>query len=274
MAIDNRLWRWWAILERIAHAPGRITCWRDSRHWPSIGKGHLHPNPTAVIGLAEVVRIEGIGATVDLHPGDILLLDAGVWHSHVPLRPTAAWFGQGILPGWADLALVAPQVHWGGKVPLDPHAERLRRALTATPKRQTAAVAAWLAGLVEAQCETMDHHQPILEPMVELMWRRFHIGITVADLVQASGASRSAAYAAFSRWYGLPPREAIISCRLTLAEALLTQGLAVAEVAWRCGFGNPDTFTRCWRRRHGQPPRTWLRQTAALNETPDRPAKR
>lgn len=246
---------WWAQLTRLAAAPGRSQAWNDCRDWPVIGKGHLHPNPTVVLCLEGVIRIERPDGRVDLQAGDSLFLAAGVWHRHAPLNRGAVWLGQGFLPAWSDLIMVGADQRWIGKVPLQPTLGLVRAGLAAAPDGRDAAAAAWLRRLAHEQPDVLDFQQPILEPMVELMWRRFHVGVTVDDLVRVSGASRSAAYRAFTAYYGLPPREAIIACRLTMAEALLAQDLAVAEVAWRCGFSSPDTFTRCWRRRHGSVPR-------------------
>lgn len=258
---------WWTLLERAAAAPGRGAAWNDSRDWPVIGKGHLHPNPTAVLCLEGVIRIERPSGRIDLRAGDSLFLAAGVWHRHAPLNRGSLWLGQGFLPAWSDLIMVGAAERWIGKLPLQPTLGLVQAGLAAPAGQQDAAAAAWLRRLVQERPAVLDFQQPILQPMVELMWRRFHVGVTVEDLVRVSGASRSAAYKAFTAYYGLPPREAIIACRLTMAEALLAQGLAIAEVAWRCGFGSPDTFTRCWRRRHGVAPRDsrqGSRETAPL----------
>jgi AraC-like DNA-binding protein len=246
---------WWGRLRQLASTPARNQVWNDSRDWPVIGKGHLHPNPTVVLCVQGVVRIERPDGRVDLQAGDSLFLAAGVWHRHAPLNRGAVWLGQGFLPAWSDLIMVGADARWIGKLPLQPTLGLVQAGLAAPVAERDAVAMAWLRQLVDEQPADLDFQQPILQPMVELMWRRFHVGVTVEDLVRVSGASRSAAYKTFTSYYGLPPREAIIACRLTMAEALLAQGLAVAEVAWRCGFGNPDTFTRCWRRRHGSAPR-------------------
>lgn len=256
--MDAWLWRWWAALERFAQEPGQVTVWTDAVRWPWVGPGHLHPNPTAVVCLSGVVRIAHPNGHLDLQAGDALLLDAGVWHEHEPLRPGAAWFGQGFLPSWSDVAVVEPERRWFGRLPVQPTRTLVEAAIAGPDHR--AALRQWLAQFVKEPVEKGNWREPVLQPMVELMWRRGHVGVTVAELVKASGAARSTAYETFARWYGLPPKEMILASRLELAGALLRQGLAVAEVAHRCQFRSADTFTRCWRRAHGVAPSQWQRR--------------
>lgn len=256
--MDPVLLRRWELLRRIAAAPGRTEVWDDSRPYSLTGSGHIHPNQTAVVCVEGVVRVERPGRQLDLHPGEVLIVAAGIRHVHAVIRRGSAAIGQGFLPAWSDVVIDSHEGKWFGRVPLQPTRGLLEAAQVG---QQPAATAAWLRQLTIGLPEESDYRQPILRPMVELIWRRSVSGVSVEDLVRASGVSRSVAYQVFTRWYGLPPRQAILRYRLTMAEALLAQGLAVAEVSRRCGFGHPDTFARCWRRCHGVAPRSWRART-------------
>lgn len=255
---------WHAMLQRAAAAPGRVEAWTDSRPYTATGPGHLHPNPTMVVCLEGVMRVERAGRRLDLHPGDCLAIAAGIRHTHEAARAGSVHLGQGFLPRWSDVVVERAGERWFGRLPRQPGAGLVAAILAAPPDRARNAAAAWLRQLAAEPPVHSDYRQPVLWPMVELMWRRSLSGLTVDALVRASGASRTVAYEVFRRWYGLPPREAILGNRLTMAEALLAQGVPVAEVARRCGFTNPDTFTRCWRKAHGAAPRRWRRGLADI----------
>jgi AraC-like DNA-binding protein len=51
---------------------------------------------------------------------------------------------------------------------------------------------------------------------------------------------------------------ALIEARLNRAKALLEDPrfarIAIADIAWRCGFSNPSHFARRFRERHGVSP--------------------
>jgi AraC-like DNA-binding protein len=51
--------------------------------------------------------------------------------------------------------------------------------------------------------------------------------------------------------------------RLSEASALIAEGLAVGEVARRCGYGSPSAFTAMMRRTLGAAPRELGREAAA-----------
>jgi transcriptional regulator GlxA family with amidase domain len=104
-----------------------------------------------------------------------------------------------------------------------------------------------------------DHHfaAGAMRAMVHRLWSGIHTGVTVADLVAASGLSRAQAYRLFRAGYGVPPKEALMQSRLWLAGSLLEAGLPLAEVAARSGFSSVATCSRAWKRAHGQAPRAF-----------------
>src|SRR4051812_21856554 len=96
--MDPTMRRWWRLLDDV---PGRIAVvhrWIAGPMPADAAEGHLHVTPTSVVCLDGVVRVMGPGRSLDLRPGEALLVGAGVWHHHEPTRRGSLWFGQGFLP--------------------------------------------------------------------------------------------------------------------------------------------------------------------------------
>jgi AraC-like DNA-binding protein len=253
--MDARQRRWWQLLDSLPGRLGGITCWSDVGLPPAGADFGFHAVPTLVVCLAGVLRVSHPDARIDLGPGDALLLAAGVWHRHEPLRPGAVWFGQGFLPALSDVALGDRDAEWRGRLPLQPSRRLMDQAVAARDGATTRAVLGELIDQVLAESvDALDFGAPPVQRMVQALWHRLHLGVDVADLVRASGLSRSRAYELFARGYGVTPKVAIAATRLSLAASLLAAGLPVAEVARRCGYASADTFARCWRREHGKSP--------------------
>jgi len=81
--------------------------------------------------------------------------------------------------------------------------------------------------------------------------------ITAADIARAGGLRPSRAWQLFRRHFGCTPRQALERRRCAIAAVLLSRGLAVAEVAQRCGYADRGTFTRAFARLHGRPPNAY-----------------
>ena len=79
---------------------------------------------------------------------------------------------------------------------------------------------------------------PALQRMIARLWSNLHRGVSVEDLIRASGLSRAQAYRIFTEGYGVPPKDAIATARLWLAEGLLNNGLSVAAVADRMSLSS------------------------------------
>jgi AraC-like DNA-binding protein len=83
---------------------------------------------------------------------------------------------------------------------------------------------------------------------------------TVAQLARKSALSRSAFFDRFTRAVGMPPMEYLLSWRMALAKNLLHRdGLAIAQVAERVGYGSASTFSTAFSRHVGQPPGRYAR---------------
>ena len=83
---------------------------------------------------------------------------------------------------------------------------------------------------------------------------------TVAELAKEAGLSRSAFFDRFARAVGLRPMEYLLAWRMAVAKNLLRrQGLGLAEVARRVGYGSASTFSTAFSRHVGQPPGRYAR---------------
>jgi len=101
---------------------------------------------------------------------------------------------------------------------------------------------------------------PRLAPAIRQMHQQVARSWTVARLARASALSRSAFFERFSRIVGMAPVAYLLAWRMAVAKDLLRrQGLGVAEVAERVGYGSPSTFSTAFRRHVGQPPRRYAR---------------
>lgn len=258
--MDRDLRMWWRWFDDLPRSLGRVHAWRLPQARAPRGAGHLHPNPTSMICLAGVVRVRCCGdQVVDLLAGDALLIGPGVWHHPEPHRAGAVAFGQGFMMDCSDIGFGSKDRSWSGRLPMQPSHRMMEAVLAASAESQRRELLRELLRQVAAEpIDASDLHQAGLHPMVRLLWSRFHVGLTVAELLRASGLSRSRAYAVFTAGYGASPKVALETMRLWLAQGHLDAGVPVAETARRCGFANADTFTRAWRRAHGRPPRNHL----------------
>ena len=85
--------------------------------------------------------------------------------------------------------------------------------------------------------------------------------LSVDDLADAAGMSRSYFTKLFGKFYGMPPAEYMRMIRIDKAKALLSEGsLSVGEVAESVGFSSLYYFSAAFRRVTGVSPVSILRQ--------------
>ncbi len=90
---------------------------------------------------------------------------------------------------------------------------------------------------------------------------------TMADLAKEAALSRSAFFVRFARNVGMPPMEYLLSWRMALAKDLLSQqGIEIAEVAERVGYGSASTFSTAFSRHVGQPPGRFARGSSSKHQ--------
>lgn len=223
---------------------------------PAVADGEVHACPTSIVCLEGVVRVTAPDRRIDLHAGEALIVGAGVRHEHAPLRRGSLWFGQGFMPACSDVVFADAARDWHGRLPSQPSRRLMDAALAdADAERRRARFRDLLAQVLSETVEDLRFANPALRRMIALLWSSLQRGITVDDLVAASGLGRAQAYAVFTAGYGIPPKAALAQARLGLAGGMLAGGLPIARIAAACGYPSADTFTRAWKRVHGAPPR-------------------
>ncbi len=82
--------------------------------------------------------------------------------------------------------------------------------------------------------------------------------IKIKDLARIENMSVSAYNALFVKTLGIPPGEYIITTRLAYACALLTDtDISVSEVGEKCGYSDPQFFSKFFKSHIGKPPRSY-----------------
>ncbi len=90
--------------------------------------------------------------------------------------------------------------------------------------------------------------------------------ISAEKASQLAGLSLSGFGRLFRRFIGRPFMDYVIELRISEARRLLVgTDLTVAEICFRCGFGNLSNFNRHFLSRCGQAPAAWRRSTVSQN---------
>lgn len=124
-----------------------------------------------------------------------------------------------------------------------------------------------LAGmlLIEAMRSTASGNAPpgllrgLGDERLALALKQMHAHVdrdwTVNDLAQVAALSRSAFYDRFTRTVGVAPMAYLLGWRMEIAKQFLRhEGLPVAKVAERVGYGSASTFSVAFSRHVGQSP--------------------
>ncbi len=78
--------------------------------------------------------------------------------------------------------------------------------------------------------------------------------ITLAELAEKAGYSKSRFSHLFSEITGTTPKQYLNNVRLQVSCELLSTGLTVAEIADRCGFNDPLYYSRIFKKKYGLSP--------------------
>ncbi|MFL5577636.1 MAG: helix-turn-helix domain-containing protein [Gemmatimonadaceae bacterium] len=87
-----------------------------------------------------------------------------------------------------------------------------------------------------------------------------HGGVSLADLVRATGVGESRLLRLFRRHVGLPPYAYLLTRRVEAAKRRLDAGEPAAQVALACGFADQSHLTRHFTRIVGLPPVQYARR--------------
>lgn len=91
----------------------------------------------------------------------------------------------------------------------------------------------------------------------DYMRAHFQQSLTVTELASVAGLSRAHFTRAFSHAFHTPPHVFLNAVRIAHAQVLMRGGMALAEVAHRCGFADQSHFARRFRGSTGVSPATW-----------------
>lgn len=95
----------------------------------------------------------------------------------------------------------------------------------------------------------------------EMLRSRIDGSISITEIADACGLSRSYFIHAFRETTGYTPHQWLIAQRLEQARALLIDfDMPLADVAAACGFADQSHFTRVFSQHSGAPPGTWRRR--------------
>jgi AraC-like DNA-binding protein len=249
---------WWLQLRESAGRIGRVHRWLAGDHPPDEQSTGLEQHPTAalVLALAGVVRVEGHRDRVDLAPGDALVMRAGVWHRHAPLRAGSLAFSQAAVGGRSDFFLESQALRFAASWAEQPSRDRLQIiATTSGEGERRRLVGELLRQQLADAVSPLPAHHPADHPMLYALWENLHRRDCAQRIVQASGLSPAQAARVFhARWQrgiaGTVRRE-----RMDLAKELLSEGLPIHEVARRVGIANVSVFSRAFARQWGRVPR-------------------
>ena len=83
-------------------------------------------------------------------------------------------------------------------------------------------------------------------------------------LAREAGLSRSEFAERFASFAGLPPIQYLAKWRMQVASGLLRQGVNIASVAARIGYGSEASFSRAFKKIVGVPPSEWRQREELL----------
>lgn len=251
-ALEPEIRRWWSLLDQAPQSLTGVERWTAGpaafldAHPGCIEE--FHPTPTLELCLTGALRIEKPNQRCDLNPGQGLIIPPVVWHRVAPIRAGSLRFSIGFIPQGTLVLFHSAERQWSGLASIQPCRRLMNATLAPLPgEARRQAVARLLRALLAESVELFDY-PPALWQMVRLIWTRARLGLTVEEMLAASGLSRTHAYRLFTRGYGAPPKAAITAYRLQLVEGLLASGLGVGEAARRAGFPHPDALRRAKRR--------------------------
>ena len=95
----------------------------------------------------------------------------------------------------------------------------------------------------------------------DMLTADLHADVSISDVAQGCGLSRSYFIKAFRQTMGTTPHRWLLECRVEQAKLMLLQSDApVSDVARDCGFSDQAHLTRVFASVVGAPPAAWRRQ--------------
>lgn len=99
------------------------------------------------------------------------------------------------------------------------------------------------------------HNDSVLSRAHDYILNHFREPITLKEVADAVNCSREHLTRIYREHYGIPPGHQLQQLRMSSARELLTHSNApIATIARRCGYLDPESFSRAFRRIHKQSP--------------------
>ncbi|MNG72621.1 HTH-type transcriptional activator RhaS [compost metagenome] len=266
---------------RVAAQP---TLWRDAalpfvesrRAWQSRACYKAHSHPTFSIGAVDAGCSVFTGADPGqqrLVPGTLVLVPAQRVHACNP-EPGQAWSYQMLHVDADWLAQVRQESGLSGAEPAEParisHSPALYRQFcdlnallfsAACPHEKEAALIAFLGDhdfSAHPPLETARALAPAtLKGLIERIENEDPAQLSLDILARYAGLGRYQLIRAFRAATGLTPHAYLLNARVNRGRALLSQGQALAEVAYRLGFADQSHFQRVFKAHVGVTPRQY-----------------
>jgi AraC-like DNA-binding protein len=231
---------------------------------------HRHDHVEWHFAVAGQCGFEVNGSDIDLVAGDLLAIASGCQH-RLHIRHPGEWLIQIIIAtaseGPEDEALYTTFIRQSTHNGLV-HAGGNRHALfagiahdhaSADPIRRRGASLRFTAALCDLVTGTRSDGDPAVARALAVMRSRLRGRLSLSELVTATGCGRSILAQRFRAEVGIPPMAHFLGMRLDLAAELLRGGdRRVHEVAAAIGFDDPYHFSRCFTKRFGTSPSTWM----------------
>ncbi len=264
-------------MDRVLFDPGRAALWErfialtqvgvkafhqwtpgDGLAFGSALPAHQHTMPTLMLCMSGQIRVVG-RQSIDLGPGDLLMIEPGCWHEHPPLRPGTSYFALGFLAGRCDMKFCDEQHQLWGAVPEEPFRQHMDALMfTSDGGERLRLIDEILGGIADQPIATVDWQQPGVHGMAKWLWLHLHERVDGRAMLAHAGLSRSTGFRLFQRFFGHNPRRELMAQRAELAHHLMRRGFMLGDVARRCGLSGASE----------------VRQLLAKRPPPTRPAPR
>lgn len=236
---------------------------RTSRQSPHCYRLHMHAEYSFGLVDAGTALFQHPQGPQALVPGDVVLIEPGIWHACNPAQPTRWSYRMlYVQAGWLNDQLGVDGLQFVQR--------HLRSAAsTATLQRLCQALVAgdaagWTAQLLQSlHADQLCHARPgpapaMGEPAVQQALQCLHqhpdAAPSVQDLAAAGGMSPSRFIRHFKAATGVTPGAYRLNLRLNGARRLLAQGVALADAAHAMGFADQAHLQRSFKAHHALTP--------------------
>lgn len=109
-----------------------------------------------------------------------------------------------------------------------------------------------------------------VQRVVEYIRSSYMLKLSVSDIAKDFGLDRSYLSRKFSKRMGISIREYLLRIRIAESKRYIKHGYSIAESAQRCGFNDPNYFSKVFTREVGIGPAHWKQKfcTKVLKEQP------